>query len=172
MTMQTAARSASPDCWSHAAALYLVSIDSLKNRYRFYRMRHQRTLWSEDVLVQTWGRQGTDGRTRVQFLEGREHVQTEMAKLLRRRLQPRLPGAVHSLVARALPLASVTEPESASWPYPYTASAGDVLLNAGSGNIRTLLDEVSAREGGRYPRTAAAHRGPASAAHLHTAGHG
>jgi predicted DNA-binding WGR domain protein len=37
--------------------------------------------------VQRWGRQGTDGRTRVQFLENREHVQTETAKLLRRRLQ-------------------------------------------------------------------------------------
>jgi len=37
--------------------------------------------------VQTWGRQGTDGRTLVQFLEGREQVQTEMAQLLRRRLQ-------------------------------------------------------------------------------------
>ena len=87
MTMQTTARTALLDRCSPWAAYYLVSIDSLRNRYRFYRMRHQRTLWGEDVLVQTWGRQGTDGRTRVQFLEDREHVRTAMAKLLRRRLQ-------------------------------------------------------------------------------------
>jgi len=44
MTMQSTTRTAATDRWSHPAALYLVSIDSLKNRYRFYRMRHQRTL--------------------------------------------------------------------------------------------------------------------------------
>ena len=87
MTMQTATQTTSIDRCSYPTAFYLVSIDALKNRYRFYRMRHQQTLWGEDVLVQTWGRQGTDGRTRVQFLKDHEQVQTEMAKLLRRRTQ-------------------------------------------------------------------------------------
>jgi predicted DNA-binding WGR domain protein len=65
----------------------LVSIDPAKNRHRFYRISRQRTLWDEDVLVQTWGRIGTDGRSRVCFLEDGEPAQIAMAKLLRRRLQ-------------------------------------------------------------------------------------
>jgi predicted DNA-binding WGR domain protein len=67
--------------------LCLMSIDPTENRYRFYRLSHQRTLWGEEVLVQTWGRLGTDGRSQLQFLEDAEQVQTAMAKLLRRRLQ-------------------------------------------------------------------------------------
>jgi predicted DNA-binding WGR domain protein len=69
------------------ATLCLVSVDPAKNRYRFYRISHQRTLWDEEVLVQTWGRIGTDGRSRLCFLEAGEQVETAVAKLLRRRLQ-------------------------------------------------------------------------------------
>jgi predicted DNA-binding WGR domain protein len=67
--------------------LCLVSINPTKNRYRFYRMTHQHTLWNEDVLVQTWGRMGTEGRSRLCFLEDADQAQALMAKLLRRRLQ-------------------------------------------------------------------------------------
>jgi predicted DNA-binding WGR domain protein len=67
--------------------LCLVSINPAKNRYRYYRLSHQRTLWDEDVLVQTWGRLGTDGRSRLCYLDAPEQVQREMTKLLRRRLQ-------------------------------------------------------------------------------------
>ena len=67
--------------------LCLVSIDPSENRYRFYRLSQQRTLWGEDVLVQTWGRLGTDGQSQLHFLGDAEQVQTAMAKLLRRRLQ-------------------------------------------------------------------------------------
>jgi predicted DNA-binding WGR domain protein len=67
--------------------LCLLSIDPSENRYRFYRISHQRTLWGEDVLVQTWGRLGTDGQSQLHFLEVGEQVQTAMTKLLRRRLQ-------------------------------------------------------------------------------------
>ena len=87
MTMQTAARSTSIDGCSHPAALYLVSVDPLKNRYRFYRMHHQRTLWGEDVLVQTWGRLGTNGRTRVHFVGESAELKTQLVKLVRRRVQ-------------------------------------------------------------------------------------
>ncbi len=67
--------------------LCLISINPSENRYRFYRISHQRTLWGEDVLVQTWGRLGTDGQSQLLFLDGGEQVRTAMAKLLRRRLQ-------------------------------------------------------------------------------------
>jgi predicted DNA-binding WGR domain protein len=67
--------------------LCLLSIDAAKNRYWFYRINRQRTLWDEDVLVQTWGRIGTHGRSRVCFLGDRELAQTAMTKLLRRQLQ-------------------------------------------------------------------------------------
>jgi predicted DNA-binding WGR domain protein len=69
------------------ATLCLVSIDPATNRYRFYRISHQRTLWDEDVLVQTWGRLGTDGCSRLRYLEAAEQAQAVMATLLRRRLQ-------------------------------------------------------------------------------------
>jgi len=65
--------------------LCLVSIDPKKNRYRFYRISHQRTLWDEDVLVQTWGRLGTEGRSRLCFLDDAAQAHTMMAKLLHRR---------------------------------------------------------------------------------------
>jgi len=83
--MRTAPTPLVPD--SLPTTLCLVSIDPAKNRYRFYRINHQRTLWDEDVLVQTWGRLGTDGRARLCFLETTEQSQAMMAKLLRRRLQ-------------------------------------------------------------------------------------
>jgi len=67
--------------------LCLVSIDPNQNRWRFYRISHQRTLWDEDVLVQTWGRLGTDGCSRLCFLQAGEDVQTVVAKLLRQRFQ-------------------------------------------------------------------------------------
>jgi predicted DNA-binding WGR domain protein len=69
--------------------LCLVSIDAAKNRYRFYRISRQRTLWDEDVLVQSWGRIGTDGRSRICFLNDPGQIQTLLAKLLRQRLQHR-----------------------------------------------------------------------------------
>lgn len=69
------------------ATLCLLSIDPDKNRFRFYRISQQRTLWDEDVLVQTWGRLGTDGRSRVCFLDDGELAQAVITKQLRRRLQ-------------------------------------------------------------------------------------
>jgi predicted DNA-binding WGR domain protein len=68
-------------------ALCLISIDPAENRYRFYRISHQRTLWGEDVLIQTWGRLGTDGCSRLRYLDAAEQAQAVMATLLRRRLQ-------------------------------------------------------------------------------------
>jgi predicted DNA-binding WGR domain protein len=86
MTAQTAERT-KPFARPTPAVLCLVSIDPGKNRYRSYRISQQRTLWGEDVLVQTWGRLGTDGRSRVCFLESAEQAEVLLAKLLRRRLQ-------------------------------------------------------------------------------------
>ena len=72
--------------------LCLVSIDPAKNRYRYYRLSHQRTLWDEDVLVQSWGPLGTDGHSRLCFLDDAEQAQTMMAKLLGSAAPARLPG--------------------------------------------------------------------------------
>jgi len=83
--MRTAPTPLVPD--SLPTTLCLVSIDASENRYRFYRISHQRTLWNEDVLVQTWGRLGTDGCSRLCFLQADDDVPTVMAKLLRRRFQ-------------------------------------------------------------------------------------
>jgi len=63
----------------------LTSVDSSRNRYRIYRLMWQPTLWGEDVLVQTWGRLGTDGRSRICFLTDAQQAQTAMTELVRRR---------------------------------------------------------------------------------------
>lgn len=44
--------------------LHLTRIDPSRNRYRYYSLSVQRTLFNEWVLVREWGRIGRGGRLR------------------------------------------------------------------------------------------------------------
>ena len=52
-----------------SGAVQLVSIEAEKNRYRFYRIVWQRTVWSEWAIQTTWGRIGGQGRSRMACFE-------------------------------------------------------------------------------------------------------
>ncbi len=65
----------------------LVSCAPEHNRQRFYLFSWQRSLYGERVLVCTWGRIGTLGRSRsICFPEG-SPVVASLERLIKRRLQ-------------------------------------------------------------------------------------
>ncbi len=64
----------------------LVSCDGEQNRQRFYLFSWQRSLYSERILVCTWGRIGTLGRSRVIHFSDDLPVATSLQRLIRRRL--------------------------------------------------------------------------------------
>lgn len=62
--------------------LTLVSITPQKNRYRYYTLSWQATLWGEWVLVRRWGRIGARGRcTTLPFPDG-ARAQAAIARIL------------------------------------------------------------------------------------------
>ncbi len=63
-----------------------VSRDSTKNRERFYLLRWQGSLHGDTALVCTWGRIGTQGRSRILCFESAPDM-TRLERLMRRRLQ-------------------------------------------------------------------------------------
>ena len=64
----------------------LESIDLERNRFRFFTLCWQPTLWNGPALVRTWGRVGAPGRSRVlQFPDGIDPW-TTIGRVLRRRL--------------------------------------------------------------------------------------
>ena len=67
--------------------LRFVSRDPAKNRARFYLFSWQVSLDGETALVCTWGRLGTQGRTRFIFFPERAAAETSLARLIRRRLK-------------------------------------------------------------------------------------
>src|SRR5438105_838670 len=69
------------------AYAYFTSIDPRANRQRFYVLTWQPTLFGDGALVKTWGRLGTDGRSRTVFWGERQEAQPLIAQLLRRRSQ-------------------------------------------------------------------------------------
>lgn len=46
--------------------LYLERVEAAENRYRFYVLSIEQTLFGEPVLVRRWGRIGTKGRMQLQ----------------------------------------------------------------------------------------------------------
>lgn len=46
--------------------LYLERVEPAENRYRFYALSIEQTLFGEPVLVRNWGRIGTKGRIQLQ----------------------------------------------------------------------------------------------------------
>ncbi len=63
-----------------------VSRDPANNRQRFYLLSWQRSLGGETALVCTWGRQGTQGRSRFIFFPDQISVTTKLVRLIKRRL--------------------------------------------------------------------------------------
>ena len=64
-----------------------VSVDSTKNRFRFYSLIWQPCLWGGGALLRSWGRIGAKGRSLQTFYQDRESAQTMVDQLIRRRLQ-------------------------------------------------------------------------------------
>ncbi len=65
----------------------LVSCAPEHNRQRFYVFNWQRSLCGERVLVCTWGRIGTLGRSRVIHFSDNAPVATSLQRLINRRLR-------------------------------------------------------------------------------------
>ena len=66
-----------------------TSIDPDENRRRFYVLRWQSSLFGGGLLVQTWGRIGTQGASRSAAFLDRDSATATVARLVRRRLQRR-----------------------------------------------------------------------------------
>ncbi len=67
-------------------ALRFVSHDPATNRHRYYLLSWHPTLEGSTVLVCTWGRMHTHGRSRVVCTATQPNVQDIVARIIRRRL--------------------------------------------------------------------------------------
>ena len=63
-----------------------VSVDPAKNRFRFYTLTWQPSLWGEGALLRSWDRIGAKGRSLQTFYQDRESAQALVDQLVRRRL--------------------------------------------------------------------------------------
>lgn len=72
---------------SFRAFARFVSIDPARNRFRYYSLSWQPTLWGGGAVMRTWGRIGTRGRTLETFYDDRTSAQKLIDQLVRRRLQ-------------------------------------------------------------------------------------
>ena len=64
----------------------LESIDPARNRFRFFILRWQPTLWNGPALVRSWGRVGALGRSRVVDVPDGSDPQETVRRVLRRRM--------------------------------------------------------------------------------------
>jgi predicted DNA-binding WGR domain protein len=64
----------------------LVSIDPKQNRFRFYTISWQKTLWGEWTICSAWGRIGGMGRSRVSYFETEEDLRETLPKVVGRHL--------------------------------------------------------------------------------------
>ena len=69
-----------------ATIAHLVNVDPDKNRYRFYQLTWQPSLFGGGAIVRRWGRIGTEGRWRPLFFASREGAQETVEEILKRRL--------------------------------------------------------------------------------------
>ncbi len=65
----------------------LESIDPDHNRFRFFLLRWQPTLWNGPALVRTWGRVGAAGRSRVVVVPEGSDPRDAIRRMLHRRLR-------------------------------------------------------------------------------------
>ncbi len=70
-----------------SAYVRFESRDPAENRYRYYDLSWQPTLFGEGALVRAWGRQGRPPTTRASFYADRCHAQTAIRQIVRRRLR-------------------------------------------------------------------------------------
>lgn len=70
-----------------AGFLRLVSVDPSHNRYRFYTLSCEQTLWKEWAIRSTWGRIGGMGRSRIAYLGHRGGVSGALQELLEHRMR-------------------------------------------------------------------------------------
>ena len=68
-------------------AIRFESHDPAKNRHSFYVLSWEQTLDGSTVLVSTWGRMHTYGRSRVMCTATQPNAQDIVARIIRRRLQ-------------------------------------------------------------------------------------
>ena len=68
------------------AYAHLVNVDPDKNRYRFYTLTWQPSLFEGGAIVRRWGRIGTKGRMRPLLFGSREEAQKTVEEILKRRL--------------------------------------------------------------------------------------
>jgi predicted DNA-binding WGR domain protein len=64
-----------------------VSVDSTTNRFRFYSLTWQPSLWGGGVLTRSWGRIGGRGRSLATSHTNREDAQELVDQIVRRREQ-------------------------------------------------------------------------------------
>ena len=64
----------------------LESIDPTENRFRFYLISWQKTLWGEWATRSTWGQIGGMGRDQVAYLESQDALWETLLRMVTRRL--------------------------------------------------------------------------------------
>lgn len=65
---------------------HLVSIDPSRNRYRYYTLTWQPSIFGGGAIVRRWGRIGTEGRWRAIFFGTREEAQKTVDGIVKQRL--------------------------------------------------------------------------------------
>jgi predicted DNA-binding WGR domain protein len=63
----------------------LVSIDPEQNRFRFYTISWQKTLWGEWTIRSTWGRIGGMGTSQVAYFQSEQALRMTLPKVLAQR---------------------------------------------------------------------------------------
>ena len=66
---------------------YFASVEPQKNRFRFYALSWQGTLWGGAALIRSWGRIGTAGRSLTTQYPDREGARVAVERLVRLRLK-------------------------------------------------------------------------------------
>lgn len=67
--------------------LRFTNVEVAKNRRRFYELRWEQDLFDGPVLVRSFGRIGTEGRTLARSYPDQETAEKEISRLIKRRLQ-------------------------------------------------------------------------------------
>ncbi len=82
--------------------VHFESIDPEENRFRFYTITWQKTLWDEWTIRTTWGRMGGDGRSRVTYFESEQALREALPGVVAHRLERgyEVRGVVHATVSQ------------------------------------------------------------------------
>jgi predicted DNA-binding WGR domain protein len=97
-----------------AVYVHFESIDPEQNRYRFYTITWQKTLWGEWTIRTTWGRIGGVGRSRVAYFESELALREALPAVIARRIergyvQRGVSGMIEYLSSRSVDACGVHE---------------------------------------------------------------